>query len=452
MCNKLSQQNLFASTFCKIIFYCSLLSAVDCKIAILFYILEVVLTTGFTTIQLIEAMIDGQVRSATLARDRFAKFLAGQVGQVFGGNLDPERQSALFKALRMKNPLNEVLIAESLPWIPSDLPDSFKEELKQVEKLSAEAHQARTQAAFVSGVLKPFNPKIIQRWADERTDVNVNSFKEKIDYLQNQNLVRVDQLIGWGDDVAELFKDLVVVDEAGNDLLSRKPFGTVSRPSSRTYVQSWLAFIRRHSGQILEGKSGSASSTNNLGEGESFSAGSIPPRIKLTDSLDDAPRFASLSSDKISKSPMSSYQKSEVNEFLGEAASQIRKLQMENESLRALAPRTGLPKVADTPPFERNVPNVEAYKPGLKICAEATSGEKSTCYFENLGSAQLGISMWIETLKQIWADQAESVKFRAEARVGDEQFSFDLPKFALDEAAEKLMPFTARLAGISHPK
>lgn len=410
------------------------------------------MTTGFEAIQLIEAMIDGQVRSATLARDQFAKTLADQIGQVFGGNLDPERQSSLFKALRMKNPLNERLIAESLPWIPFDLPDSFKEELKQVDRLSADAHQARTQAAFVSGVLKPFNPKIIQRWADERTDVDVRSFTEKIDYLQNQNLVRVDQLIGWGEDVAELFKELVVVDETGNDLISRKPFGTVSRQSSRTYVQSWLAFIRRHSDQILQGKTGSASSTNNLEPRESFSAGSIPPRIKRIDSLDDVPRFASLSSDKIARSPMSGYQKSEVDAFLGEAASQVRRLQMENESLRSLAPRPGLPKVADTPPLERNVTNVEAYKPGLTIYAEATSGEKSSCYFENVGSAQLGISMWIDTLKQIWADQAESVKFRAEAKLGGEQFSFDLPKFALDEAAEKLMPFTERLAGLSQPK
>ena len=451
MCNKLSQQNHFASTFCKIIFISHFLSAITCKIAILFYTLEVVLTTGFAAIQLIEAMIDGQVRSATLERDQFAKILAGQIGEVFGGNLDPERQNSLFKALRMKNPLNERLISENLPWVPSDLPDSFNEELRQVDKLSADAHQARTQAAFVSGVLKPFNPKILQRWVDERTDVDVGSFIEKIDYLQNQNLAHVAQLIGWGDDVAELFKELVVVDEIGTDLLSRKPFGTVSRQSSRTYVQSWLAFIRRHSEQILEGKPDPASPTPDTAARPLGSAPTIAKEGKRFDSLDDGPRFATLSSDRVTRSPMAGYEKSEIDGFLGEAASRMKKLQLENESLRLMAPRTPQPMVSDIS-SEEKFPNTEAYKPGLTIYAEATSGEKSSCYFENMSSAQLGISMWIDTLKQIWADQSESVKFRAEAKLGGEQFSFDLPKFALDEAAQKLMPFTERLAGLSQPK
>lgn len=410
------------------------------------------MTTGFAAIQLIEAMIDGQVRSATLERDQFAKILAGQIGEVFGGSLDPERESSLFKALRMKNPLNERLIAENLPWIPSDLPGSFNEELKQIDKLSADAHQARTQAAFVTGVLKPFNPKIFQRWSDERIDVEVSSFAEKIDYLQNQQLIRVDQIIGWGDDVAELFKELVVVDEAGDDLLSRKPYGTVSRQSSRTYVQSWLAFIRRYSDQILQGKADAAALTFDEDARVLRSGIAVGARIKRQDSLDQGPRFPSMSSDGVTRSPMSGYLKSEADTSLGEAANRINKLERENESLRLVSRRTVQPKGPDSPPDERLLPPVVAYKPGLTIYAEATSGEKSSCYFENMSSAQLGISTWIDTLRQIWADQAESVKFRAEAKLGGEQFSFDLPKFALDEASEKLMPFTERLAGISRPE
>lgn len=451
MCNKLSQQNLFASTFCKIFFIYLVLSAITCKITILFYTLEVVLTAGFAAIQLIEAMIDGQVRSATLERDQFAKILAGQIGEVFGGNLDPERESSLFKALRMKNPLNERLIAENLPWIPSDLPGSFNEELKQVDKLSADAHQARTQAAFVTGVLKPFNPKIFQRWSDERIDVDVSFFTERIDYLQDQKLIRVDQLIGWGDDVAELFKELVVVDEASDDLFSRKPFGTVSRQSSRTYVQSWLAFIRRHSDQILEGKADAADLTFDADAKVLRSGMPLGARIKRQDSLDQGPRFPSMSSDGVTRSPMSGYLKSEADTSLGEAASRMKKLETENESFRLMAARTAQPRISDMS-REEQFTAIEAYKPGLTIYAEATSGEKSSCYFQNMSSAQLGISMWIDTLKQIWADQAESVKFRAEAKLGGEQFSFDLPKFALDEAAEKLMPFTERLAGMGSPK
>ena len=410
------------------------------------------MTTGIAAIQLIEAMVDGHVRSATMKRDQFAKLLADQIGEVFGGKLDPERQNSLFKALRIKNPLNERMIAENLPWIPSDLPESFKEELRQVEKLSADAHQARTQAAFVTGVLKPFNPKILQRWSDERIDVEISSFAARIDYLREQELVRVDQLIGWGDDVAELFKELVVVDESGDDLVSRKPFGTVSRQSSRTYVQSWLAFIRRHSDLILQGKAPTASSTFDMDSRVLRSERTNASRSKRTDSLDEELGFVRMTSDRVARSPMSGYLMSEADSSLGEAANRIKKLEQDDQSLRLSSRRTVPPEIADPPPDERHLPPIEAYKPGLTIYAEATSGEKSSCYFENMSSAQLGILMWIDTLKQIWANEAESVKFRAEAKLGGEQFSFDLPKFALDEAAEKLMPFTERLAGISPPK
>lgn len=405
------------------------------------------MTTGFAAIQLIEALIDGQVRSATLQRDQFAKHLAHEIGEVFGESLSAERRNSLFKALRMKNPLNEKAIAENLPWIPPDLPDEFRTQLTQVDKLSAEAHQARTQAAFVSGVLKPFNPKIVQRWLDERADVEVGSYLEAIKRLQDQRLTRLDQLIEWADEIATVFRELVVVDEVSDDVISRKPYGTVSSRSSRTYVQAWLNFIRRHSNLILQVDSDF--DTPDLNQDVRPMQPASPSASKLYRSGETEPllKFAGQNRSQLSESPKLGYSKSETDRYLVEAASMMREALAENESLKsAITPSQQ--KEGRKTAEETGLRSVESFKPGLTIYAESAAGEKSSCYFENLSSAEIGIAMWVDTLKQIWSGEADTVKFRAEAKIKEEQFAFDLPRFSLDEAAEKLMPFTQRLSAL----
>jgi hypothetical protein len=135
----------------------------------------------------------------------------------------------------------------------------------------------------------------------------------------------------------------------------------------------------------------------------------------------------------------SSYAPAEVDGFLQQAAAELRQLQGENKMLKSAISEPEAPLAESTEPWK--MPNFEQMPDGLTIYAESPNGERSSCNFTSLESAQSGREIWLRSLAFIWADQPGSIKFDADLKIDGTQFRYSLPRWRWEEADEKLQQF-----------
>lgn len=379
--------------------------------------------TGTELVRALEALADDQVRRVTVERDALSSDLFNEIQIELGPLLDNEKLKALQKSLKMQYPLNKRSRESELPWLPDEFESRLGVQLARLDRVSSEAHQARTQAAYIAGVLRPFDSKYTFRWFRDRQDLNVEALKVRIENLERAKIENLTMLLTWADQVAELFRELVVSDKTEKGSSLSRSTGQIAETSSRTYLQSWFAFIKRYSDEILY----------QVDVDLDQDAGPGLHRIQNSSGM----KFAV--EDKIPQT----YARADVDERLFEAAAEMRALIAENKSLKSQAsvPQTK-PEGSDEP---WQIPDLSNMPAGFTIYAESPKGERSSCNFESLESSADGKRMWLKTLSYLWADQPGLVKFDADLKIDGLQMRFSLPRWSLDEADANLDHFVGKV-------
>lgn len=375
--------------------------------------------TGSDLVHMLEDLAEAQVSETTRERDWLSSLIMEEIVRELRPSLEPGMKEALQRGLKIQYPLNKQFRESELSWLPKSLAERLELRFSKLDRLSSYAHQARTQAAYISGILRPFNPKYVLRWFRDREELDVPSIKTRIEDLERVSIQTVESLDRWAEETADLFKELVVAPQGAKSSPLTRPAGQIGESSSRTYLQSWFAFVRKHRLDLI-GDDGVDLNQD------------IRPVI---DAISSSPRMMMQSSPPAT----SSYAPAMVDGFLQQAAAELRQLQDENKMLKSATSQPEAPLPESTEPWK--MPAFEHMPDGLTIYAESPNGERSSCNFTSLESAQSGRAIWLSSLAFIWADQPESVKFDADLKIDGTQFRFSLPRWSLEEADEKLEQF-----------
>lgn len=375
--------------------------------------------TGSDLVHLLEDLAEAQVFSTTLERDRLSSSLVREILYALSPALDLEKKETLQRGLKIQYPFNKQFRKSELSWLPADLVAMLEPKFSKLDRLSSDAHQARTQAAYISGVLRPFNSKYVFRWFREREELNVPLIKARIENLERVNIQNVESLDRWAEQTADLFRELVVAPQGSKASPLTRPAGQIGESSSRTYLQSWFAFVRKHRSDLIGG------------DGVDLNQDAAP----IIDALSSSPRVRLESSPPVP----SVYGLAEVSGFLQQAAAELKQLQDESELLKSAnsEPETPLPE--STEPWR--MPEFENMPDGLTIYAESPIGVRSSCNYASLEAAKRNLSNWLKILSLIWVDQPGKVKFDADLKLDGTQFRYSLPEWSLEEAGEKLEQF-----------
>lgn len=402
------------------------------------------MTTGRELIRAIQSIGERNVRSCAAALDREASTVASLILEAHGQG--PEDALALAKVLRNRNALQRPDLKLDFPWLTKNLSQVMGEEhILKLEELSSKAHQARTQAAYLSAMLRPFDPKYLYLWRNERHELKLKEVESRIQYLESMEISDVESVIEWGDQVAELFKDVIVVDDETMLSPMKRPFGTVSAKSSRTYLQSWNAFIRRNREMLRD--PAALLSLRDLEKGSESTVLTAAQRARLVSKMSDAQYQRQKSALALQTNALG-YEVEQVQATLAEAAKELQKALEEN---RRLKEQMSSPARFTEAQIEEEVRRVKEskpeIKPGLELFADSSSGQSSSCYFKDLSGADEGINRWVETLKLMWGGGSESATFKAHLKIDDGELIINLPKWKLDEAKSKLVSLNRRLTG-----
>lgn len=387
--------------------------------------------SGIELIRAVEATVEEQVREASANRDAEAERVASQVIRAHGGMVSEKQRTELIRALRKKNPLNEVVLAEDFEWLdPLTVAPLRPEALRLLDRLSTETHQARTQAAYISTVLRPFNPKYAFHWLTGREDIVPEKIEPQIAKLERAEIAGTDQLLKWGDEVAELFRELVVIEEGSVNPKTFKPNGTVSSLSSRTYLQSWLSFIKKSPDALL------AFAGMNYAEGPDLNQD--VDEMQMTNFAMGRERSASAPRpvrESVSSAPRSSVENLSFEEDSDDEPS----IQFSQRRAAALYESPAVQ-------LDNSLPNPVAAEKRLGLTLEAElSGEKASCHFESLAEATSGMKNWLRALEAIWGVDDEPIRFHANLSTTENQYSFSLPMEPINAAAERLEFFIQRI-------
>lgn len=402
------------------------------------------MTTGRDLIRAIQSIGERNVRSCAAALDREASIVASLILEAH--RQGPEDALALAKVLRNKNALQRPDLRLDFPWLTKNLSQVMGEEHSlKLEELSSKAHQARTQAAYLSAMLRPFDPKYLYLWRNERPELKLKEVESRIQYLESMEISDVESVIEWGDQVAELFKDVIVVDDESMLTPMKRPFGTVSAKSSRTYLQSWNAFIRRNREQLRDPSSGKLLSDSKTSGRESLLSSAQKARLvskmleleKQEQKLALAVRFKT-----------QAYKTEDVGSTLSKLTEDLQRTLEESHRLIEKYSRSVQQTESQIDAATRQEKESKLrIKPGLELFANSNSGQSSSCYFNVSQDIDKGITKWIETLKLTWGGGAEHAGFKAHLKTDDSELVITLPQWTLDEAASKLIDLNRRFQG-----
>lgn len=404
------------------------------------------MTTGRELIRAIQSIGERNVRSCAAALDREASTVASLILEAHGQG--PEDALALAKVLRNRNALQRPDLKLDFPWLTKNLSQVMGEEHSlKLEELSSKAHQARTQAAYLSAMLRPFDPKYLYLWRNERHELKLKEVESRIQYLESMEISDVESVIEWGDQVAELFKDVIVVDDESMLTPMKRPFGTVSAKSSRTYLQSWNAFIRRNR-EILRDPAALLSLRDVERRVES-NVMTAAQKARLVSKMSDAQYQRQKSALALQTNALG-YEVEQVQATLAQAAKELQKALEENRRLKEqMSSPARLTEAQIDEEVRRAKESRPEIKPGLELFADSSSGQSSSCYFKVISDSNDGINKWIETLKLMWGGGSELATFKAHLKTDENELVITLPTWKLNEAANKLNSFKSRIKGIS---
>jgi hypothetical protein len=380
--------------------------------------------TGSAIVEAITQMLERQNRAGQEAKHVQATKLLGAFTQEHGVPVQTGAVSTLSRLLRKLDDPDAIrqvrTMSDSL--LNMDEQDllarliALRDRLMPIE---AKIHQAKTKAAFVSTMLRPFSPKYTHIWFRDRDDIDADRVRAKIQELENAELKTIDDLVPWARSVAEIFDQVVVYrGEDAADLYAR-PTGTVSDKSSKTYLQAWSSFFDNFKKQVWENAGGS------VGEGERVSSA---PRVPLGKELIDLLEF-------------------EPDEAPG-LDQAVPKDSQESFSIMMATP-TDDPKIKfmKAPPRSKSIkieksssiPKPQASQ-WIQIFIESKidPAAQATRKWESQADFRLSLQKWLDTLPVIWGSAADQFIAKVSVKTATGESDLTLPALTVKDAADRL--------------
>lgn len=377
------------------------------------------MVTGTELMREMEALAEVQVKISAVERDALALSLFLRIREIVQDNISPENLNSLSKSLKSNYPLNKHFRELELTPLSKEFENKHKGDFATLDRLSSEAHQSRTQAAYISGVLRPFNSKYMYRWLRERDCLDPEAFKARVENLERELIVSDVELTAWAQNVANLFKELVVDNSLEEKSQRDRPSGMVSAKSSRIYLQAWFSFVGKHGRQVLKDRDVDLDqSVSNLRR--------LPKRL--------LPIVAPIDKD------LSGTTKDQLLEFVQASIEPPQFTTIANDKTLQIDPEEGGLE-QDVEKQSWTIPDVKDMAPGLTIYATLSDGTGSSCNFERSAIAIPQILMWLETIGALYPEASTSASFLADIRTEEGQMRFALPNWDVSEAKKQIPNF-----------
>lgn len=380
--------------------------------------------TGRAIVEAITQILERQNREGQEAKQFQAIRLLGAFAQEYGVPPQTGAVSGLSRLLRkLEDPdairqirsMSDALLTMDEKKLESTLSD-LRDQLMPIE---ARVHQAKTKAAFVSTMVRPFSQKYTSIWFRDRNDIDVKRAKDQIEALEIMKLKSVDDLAQWARGVAEIFEEVVVYRGADAADLYARPTGTVSDKSSKTYLQAWNAFIERSKDEVWSLAGGS--------ESENEAGGSAARASRSKESLlyDFEP---------------DNYRGLDQNFFRGSQNRESMMMAPPSDYLKA--------KTMKAPPLSRSPRGSESLSltsnkqtsQWIQIFIESKldSSAQATRRWESTLDFKQTLQKWLDTLPMIWGPAADQFVAKVSVKTATGESDLTLPSLTVRDAADRL--------------
>jgi hypothetical protein len=310
-------------------------------------------------------------------------------------------------AIRQIRSMSDSLLNMEEPELKGEL-ISLRDRLMPIE---AKIHQAKTKAAFVSTMLRPFSPKYTFIWFQDREDIDVGQAKANIERLEQMKLKSINDLGPWARGVAEVFEQVVVYrGEDASDLYAR-PTGTVSDKSGKTYLQAWNSFFDNFSEEVWSKAGGS------------FVGDEIVSSAPSASLLEDISSFEFEPDDPPGLDQNVSMMMAPPSDYL------------KIKSMKA-PPRSRSPKETKA---ESPVAHQKTFQ-WIQIFIESKldSSAQATRKWESQADFRQSLQKWLDTLPVIWGAAADQFVAKVSVKTATGESDLTLPSLTVKDAADRL--------------
>lgn len=370
-------------------------------------------------------MLERQNRAGQEAKHVQATKLLGAFTQEHGVPVQTGAVSTLSRLLRK---LDDPDAIRQIRSMSDSLLNMDEEDLRarlialrdRLMPIEAKIHQAKTKAAFVSTMLRPFSPKYTHIWFRDREDIDADRAREKIQELENAELKTIEDLVPWARSVAEIFDQVVVYrGEDAADLYAR-PTGTVSDKSSKTYLQAWTSFFDNFKEEVWENAGGS------VGEGERVSsAPRVPLGKELIDLLEFEPDEAPGLDQAVPKDSQESFS------IMMAKHTEDPKIKFMKALPQSRVPRDS----AETSFVSKKQPSQWIQ---IFIESKLDSSAQATRKWETQADFRQSLQKWLDTLPVIWGPAADQFIAKVSVKTTTGESDLTLPTLTVKDAAERL--------------
>jgi hypothetical protein len=380
--------------------------------------------TGRAIVEAITQLLERENRAGQEAKQIQTIKLLGVFVQAHGIPVQSGAVSTLSRLLRkledpdafrqIRSMSDSLLNMEEL-----ELKDELVAIRDRLMRIEAPIHQAKTKAAFVSTMLRPFSPKYTSIWFQERDDIDVEKAKAHIERLEEMKLKSMADLSPWARGVAEIFEQVVVYrGEDAADLYAR-PTGTVSDKSSKTYLQAWNSFFENFRDKVWSGAGGSVVDDEKV---------SSAPRAPRGRSMMDILEFENDDLPGLDQDSPKGYQ---------ESFSMMMAPPSDSSKIKFMKapPRSKTAQVEKTSP----VAKAQASQ-WIQIFIESKldSSAQATRKWESQADFTHSLQKWLDTLPVIWGDAADQFVAKVSVKTASGESDLTLPSLTVKDAAARL--------------
>jgi len=117
--------------------------------------------------------------------------------------------------------------------------------------------QARIRTTHVKAVLRPFNPRYMDSWAEARINgLDFEKEQRNVEALLAQPIENEIHLTSWAEEVYRLFQRVAVLKNVIEQQYEmrpdkNKPLGAIGARSERTYSQQWSRWFNENSSRLM---------------------------------------------------------------------------------------------------------------------------------------------------------------------------------------------------------
>jgi hypothetical protein len=371
--------------------------------------------TGRAIVEAITQILERENRAGQEAKQVQTIRLLGAFAQGHGVPVQTGAVSSLSRLLRRLDDPDAIRQIRSMSDSLLNMEEpELKEELialrDRLMPIEAKIHQAKTKAAFVSTMLRPFSSKYTFIWFQDRDDIDIERAKANIERLEQMKLKSIDDMDPWARGVAEVFEQVVVYrGEDAADLYAR-PTGTVSDKSSKTYLQAWNSFFDNFEEEVWSKAGGS------FVDGEVMHSAPSPSLLEEFSSFEFEPDDPPGLDQNVSMmmAPPSDY--------------------LEIKGMKAPPRSRSKKNMAGSPVSNQK----KSQWIQIFIESKLDSSAQATRKWESQADFSQSLQKWLDTLPVIWGPAAEQFLAKVSVKTAKGESDLTLPTLTVRDAAERL--------------